>query len=189
MLDITNYILSAMLTFSPLANHRGAIHTNQSNEEKDSYTEARYESISADINDVVDEEDSIFYGVAGKVQTAMLITAISSYESGGFDQKVDDLIKRGDSGRSYCIMQVALRDGETIHNRKDCIRIGLGRIRESFAACKGYQKEWKLAAYASGHCERGHNAASLRFNRAINWMKEHQYFILDNQNPPLFEIM
>jgi hypothetical protein len=188
MLDISSYLLAAMMQWAPIENHR-TYHSKLSFVEQDDYTMRRYESIANDINDVVDEEDSLFYGPAGKAQTAMLVAAISSYESGSFDEQVDKMIKRGDNGHSYCIMQVAIRDGETIHDRKDCIRLGLGRIRESFAACKGYPKDEKLAAFTSGSCSRGHQASRLRFNRAINWMKEHQYFVLDNRNLPAFEIM
>lgn len=186
--ELTNYLLSAMLTFAPVEQHRH-FNPNNSYEDQDASNLARYQSIAEDVETVVYEEEPIFKGPAGNVQTAVLLLAIGSFESGGYRADIDNMTKKGDKGFSKCFLQVWVRQGESLKNRKDCVRLAISRIKESFHSCPFLNKENRLAIYTSGSCDCGRIASRTRFNRAINWMKEHEFFILDNRNPSLFEII
>jgi hypothetical protein len=134
---------------------------------------ARYVSIASDIRDVVYDpaESPLFKGPNGRARTASIVESIMLHES-GFRKDVDYGLGKsgvGDSGTSWCMMQVKLGhmvaghtekriiptpDGgfryttdltqgyggeDLVADRKACIRAGLHIVRRSFGACSGSQ--------------------------------------------------
>lgn len=180
-LNIVQYLLAAMIAWCPPSVHYYQMDQAMSDQDKYDYTYARYESIAQDLSDVVMNEDerSLFDDKDGKLKTAILMLANASFESGEFREDIDNTNATGDHGRAYCLMQIQLRPGETIRDRKDCFRLGLARIRESFKACPGYRQEEKLAVYASGHCNVGLDNSKKKFNRAYSWLKENPFMELE----------
>lgn len=80
--------------------------------------EARYESISKDLAEVVFDpnEVPIFDGDDGRVKTLSVLEGIALFESGGFRKDVDFGLPphgRGDHGRSVCLMQINVGWGRT----------------------------------------------------------------------------
>lgn len=182
MQALITYLLTAMLAWSPLENHRYLLTHMASNADRDSYTEARYESIAKDLADVVDSEPPVFSGATGKAETALVLLSIASYESGDFREDIDTIKGTGDHGKAHCIMQIEypLRAGETLNDRKDCFRIGLSRVRESMKACPKSKVEERLAVYARGKCDDnwGINNSKMKMHRARGWFKSHPFATL-----------
>lgn len=87
-----------------------------------------------------------------------LLLAIASLES-GFRAEVDDGREKGDGGRACTLWQL---QGEGCPVRRDAARIALRKVRQSFAACRGNAPADRLAAYASGSCDRGLEASRNR---------------------------
>lgn len=143
----------------------------------------RYAAIAADLEAVVydPEVKPIFRGPRGRAKTAALIMAVAFHES-GFARDVDfGPCYRGksgdgtrcDSGRAACLMQVHADHGKTpdgwtlqelFEDRKKCFRAGLRLLRSSFGQCRANAYEHRLAAFASGRCDRGltESAALIR---------------------------
>lgn len=154
-MGLVTYLLAAMLFWSPLHDH--IVH------EDPAKRLIRYQSIASDIAEVVMDpnEKPVFQGEWGREKTALLLASIAWHES-GFHEAVDTGIKRGDNGRSVCIMQVMTHTKGTTYNytadyllkdRKNCIRAALLIARHK---CKGgiYKR---LRAYASGSCAKRDN--------------------------------
>ena len=152
-MNLMSYILAAMLSWSPL-------HAHIKHEDPVKRL-ARYQSIASDIAEVANDpnETPAFSGNYAREQTGLLLASIAWHES-GFHENVDTGIKRGDSGRSVCIMQVMSNQYGTLHNytidyllkdRKNCIRAALGIARNS--RCKGGINT-RMRAYASGSCSK-----------------------------------
>lgn len=143
---------------------------------------ARYHSIASDALDVafLEEERPLFGGAewTGRARTALLILSVALKES-GFRKDVDlgkGKMAKGDNGRSVCLMQlnlgtgtVPVKDAEVgswdaaavLGDRKKCFRAALHLMRRSFHSCGG-PLQGRLAAYASGSCDKGQQAS---FNR------------------------
>ncbi len=195
--QLVGYLTAAMLSWSPWHQHETRLETR-----------ARYESIAYDAAAVAIEEtrkdapwaelvvSPNVRGAAADVpaaKTALLMLAISSYESGGFRPDVDSIEATGDCHevvvlpnglrpvgpaiegatkrtvcRSRCLAQIQLRAGESMKDRRDCFRLELARIRESYASCALPLIEG-LAVYASGRCDRGTKASRRRVARAVEW--------------------
>lgn len=134
-------------------------------------------------------EPPLFKGELGRIKTATLLLAIASYES-GFRADVDSGDVRGDSGDSWCLMQVKLpgkwkvvlkgdvygystKEGwsgkDLVEDRKKCFRAALHMARESLRICKN------LSVYTSGKCLRNEPAATFRMRRAMSWMNESPF--------------
>lgn len=114
-----------------------------------------------------------------RMHTALLILSVAYLES-GMRRDVDfgqGKYSRGDGGRSWCMMQINVGSGtvpdpdpvistwtgkDLVSDRTKCFRVGLHRIRRSFAACAANPLKYRLAAYASGSCERGHDESAAR---------------------------
>jgi len=165
----------------------------------------RYNSIVNDIIAVVYNPDTkpLFRGPDGRARTVAVILSVMSHES-GFMKHVDyNLGKygRGDSGRSWCMMQIKVGKGRTmpwniVHNRppkwndpaeevfkgytgeeliqdrKLCISEGLKILRLSFGQCSKLPLEDRLRSYASGNCDDGAAASHNRMNTAMNWFNK-----------------
>lgn len=186
---IVTYLVSAMMVWCPLSAHRYSQSSTMTDEEKDAYTLTRYQAIAQDVAEVAFDADEkpIFKepGVIGRLESALLALAIASYESGEFREDVDTVKGTGDHGRSHCLMQILLRPGEEMKDRKDCFRLGFSRIRESFDSCPGYRTEDKLSVYARGTCDHkwGIRNSRMKMKRAKSWLAEHIFFLpLEEEN-------
>jgi len=144
---------------------------------------ARYESIARDVATVAldEREESLFDGEDGRAETAVLMLSVASYES-SFSKRVDDGIRRGDHGYSYCLMQIrvglgATREGwsgrQLIEDRKLCFRAALHILQASFTACRNLPIDDRLSAYASGHCFPDAEISRSRLGRARAWWESH----------------
>lgn len=135
-----------------------------------------FEEVAHDFAAVaLDEEEApVFDGEHAREKTALLLLSIASYESGGFARDVDLDVRKGDSGRSHCLLQVQLRPGDKLTDRQSCIRLGLARVRESLALCRGVTLQDRLGGYVRGRCIDADPEARLRWNRAHAWWAGHQ---------------
>jgi hypothetical protein len=148
--------------------------------------QARYESIANDVVEVYwdPENPPLFSGPTGRLKTVSVAMSIIYHESQlrrdvdfGLGKKA-----KGDSGKSWCLMQVMTGNGrsgdwnkvkhrfkmwgdkpedivegwtgtELVQDRKKCLTAGYRVMAASFAVChKLPVSEW-LRAYASGNCD------------------------------------
>lgn len=145
----------------------------------------RYVAYAQDAVDVAFDasEVPLFKGMDGRAKTATLLLSIASLE-GYYRADVDNGITRGDSGNSWCLMQVntggervvmkgslygyasrASTQGwsgkDLVQDRQKCFRAALHIARESLQVCGN------LSLYATGKCYRkGEPAGRLRLARA-----------------------
>jgi hypothetical protein len=136
---MSEWILALILTWRP---------TTEPAEER------RYESIAVDMAEAVE-------GIGGDDSLALTVLAVAMHES-GMRAEVDDGRERG-SGRDVCLMQIRTtkRKADALAaDRRECIRLGARYVRGSLASCRALPWEYRLAAYASGSCERGHAASA-----------------------------
>lgn len=141
---------------------------------------ARYTEIASDLAAVTFDESEVplFAGASGRSQTALLLASVAAHES-TFRKDVEDGRARGDSGSSWCFMQLHVGAGKTVDgwtgkelaaDRKKCFRAGLHNARESFRMCNAQPLIEKLGAYASGSC--GKSAESRQMvTRAMAYFK------------------
>jgi hypothetical protein len=174
------YLLAAMVTWSPPGDHDYY--------ERREETLERYASIARDVAEVALDptEAPLFGGPQGRVQTGLLLASVAFYESGGYRRDVDFGIgnkARGDSGRSWCLMQINLGDGMTaerwsgrdlVLDRQKCIRVGLRRMRQSFDMCKGEAFVDRLSGYTTGRCMADDDFSHRRMKRALGWWSQHR---------------
>jgi len=142
-------------------------------------------------------------GQQARIRMATIILSLMLHES-GFRKDVDFGIgkhARGDDGRSWCLMQINLGNGQTlrwnkvhhrfmrdgdpvdeeaprwfghelVEDRTKCIRTGLRTIVGT--ACRHLPVlEW-LRAYASGSCDSGSEASRRRMTLAVSWFNMHR---------------
>lgn len=130
--------------------------------------EVRIWDITQDISIVtLDERPDNPWPLAVKVATW------AASESIGFNRNVDMGTRRGDSGRSWCIMQIHVVNNITqqgwtgpdlIKERTRCIRAGIDVMNWSQKVCKNSPENLQLAAYASGRCDWAHTLTLNRWN-------------------------
>jgi hypothetical protein len=175
MESLVSYFVVAMLAWVPL-------HAHLPLESRD-HALARYESIARDVASVVLDENEapLFEGPDGRTETALLMLAVASFES-SFSKRVDEGLRRGDHGQSYCLMQMHIGDGATregwngrqlIEDRKLCFRAALHILQASFSACRNLPVGDRLSAYASGHCFADAAISRSRVGRARSWWEAH----------------
>src|SRR5215467_1634672 len=106
MESLVSYLVAAMLAWVPAYSHAPS--------EAPERVVERYESIVRDLASVVlDESESpLFNGSDGRTETALLMLSVASFES-SFSKRVDDGVRRGDRGLSYCLMQIHVGNGQT----------------------------------------------------------------------------
>jgi hypothetical protein len=179
---LLTYILAAMIAWCPPLNHRYSQSYKMTAEEKDTHTLQRYHDIASDIAAVTMEEEPLFKGDLGRVKSALITASIASYESGQFREDVDNVKGTGDHGQSHCIMQILMRPGEIMEDRKDCFRLGFYRIRESFRSCPQSRLEDKLAVYASGNCTQGAANSRMKMYRAKHWLDTHPFVMPESEH-------
>lgn len=147
----------------------------------------RYHEIAEAIYEVAHESEPLFGGSSGRLRTAALLLAVAHYES-GFRRDIDlglarrKLSKYGwnDYGRSWCMLQLNLGkrgndSAETtpqgwtgrqlLDDRTKCFSAGLEAMRRSMTACSQNAPSHRLAAYASGSCDKGMRASKLRIDK------------------------
>jgi hypothetical protein len=174
MPDVVTYLVAAMTTWVPLHAHA----------EPKEETATRYDSIAHDaITVAYDESEApLFPGPNGRAQTALLMLSVASLES-SYKRTVDDGTRKGDHGRSVCLMQIRVGDGVTgdgwssfdlVTDRTKCFRAGLHILRGSFAACHRLPLTDRMSAYATGHCAEGEEKGRLRVVRALDWWGTHE---------------
>jgi len=137
--------------------------------------------IASAVGDIVavafdSSEQPVFAGASGRVRTAALLASIASFESGGFDPKVDSGERKGDGGKSYCMMQInlgtrrivlapkgyrysyseGLTGADLLADRRACVRAALHVAQASYASCGN------LSGYTSGKCSPAEPAAVAR---------------------------
>jgi len=166
----------------------------------------RYESIAQDVFDVVYDKSNppLFKGNDGRAKTAAVVLSVMWFES-QFRKDVDFGVgdrSRGDSGRSWCLMQIQTGSGRTwawnaaknrfaeprdpaedvergwtgaelTADRKKCILAGLRIARMSFNACAGLPVADRLRVYASGSCNKGARESEHRVGLAMRWVKRN----------------
>lgn len=131
-------------------------------------TATAYEQIAQDAARVAYDpaEEPLFAGETGRAKSALLLLAIASLET-SYDPDVDSGKVRGDSGDSWCLMQVHLPNNSTVRlsgdsfayggagawtgsdlvaDRTRCFRIALRMVRASLRACHD------LRMYVAGRC-------------------------------------
>jgi hypothetical protein len=173
---LAKYVLAFMLAKYPVANHLFLGVTNE-------YTMSRYEAIAADIADVAldPDEPPVFRSASvtelrardldGRVKTAVLMASIARFESGGYREDVDTLVKLGDNGHGKCLLQLHLWPGEVVTDRPSCLRAGLRHIRASYKQCHD------LSGYTVGKCVEHEEQAERRSGMAADWVKEHAFIV------------
>lgn len=150
---------------------------------------ARYAVIASDLASVVSAEEPLFSGPLARERTAALMVSIAGYES-GFHLDVDEGRRRGDGGRSWCLMQIQIGNGpihwgsgemahwrgkDLVTDRTKCFRAALAALRLSFAACPWLKAEGRIATYTSGRCVADEPRARSR------WLGAERLFAA---NPP-----
>ena len=175
MESLVSYLVAAMLAWVPLHAHAPLESSEQ--------VAQRYAVIARDAATVAldDHEASLFDGPVGRAETALLMLSVASYES-SFSAKVDDGTRRGDHGRSFCLMQIRIGQGEThegwsgpqlIADRKRCFRAALHILQTSFAVCRRLRVDDRLSAYATGRCIANAAISRSRVGRARAWWESH----------------
>jgi hypothetical protein len=175
MESLVSYLVAAMLAWVPAYAHAPLESSEQVLE--------RYESIARDLANVaLDESESpLFTGADARTETALLMLSVASFES-SFSKRVDDGIRRGDRGYSYCLMQIHVGHGQTregwtgqqlIDDRKLCFRAALHILQLSFSVCRALPVDDRLSAYASGHCFSEARVSRSRVGRARAWWESH----------------
>jgi hypothetical protein len=181
VMSIVVWLVSAMIGWVPLTDHRG-------NGDTQAQTEQRYEDIALDALKVAFDENEkpIFSGEFGRTRTALLMLAISRWES-NYAKRIDSGdCRKGecDNGMAMCIMQVHAEGGglvlegdtykfanskskvwrdehsdqiidlKALKDRKNCFRAALHKIRESFMACSWMSVEDRLGIYTGEGCKK-----------------------------------
>jgi hypothetical protein len=149
-------------------------------------TVARYQAIAVDAVAVAYDPDTppLFTGPGGRARTVALLLSVAFHES-SFRKDVDLGVgphARGDSGLSWCLMQIQVADGRTIEgfagpdlvrDRKLCFTTGLAALRRSLLACRANPMAERLSAYTSGSCSRGAEQSRRRIESAMTWLSRH----------------
>jgi hypothetical protein len=175
MESIVSYLLAAMIAWVPLQAHAPVESTDD--------VRSRYESIARDAVSVAFDESEapLLDGEDGRLRTALLMLSVASYES--FYQKmVDEGLRRGDNGRSVCLMQIRVGEGKTregwrradlLRDRTLCFRAGLHILHASFDMCRRLPVADRMSAYATGHCFANAQVSRSRVARARAWWTSH----------------
>ena len=158
--QLANYLVIAMLAWCPAKTHAFTGETP-------GQTENRYEGIATSIAAVAldEQETPLFGGREGRAKTALLLASIASFETGGFNKKIDTDAATGDSGTAHCNMQLH----QSTQGSLDCYRKSLVWLHSSFKDCEHLPLLWRMSEYASGVCAQGHVASEHRMKRAMSY--------------------
>jgi hypothetical protein len=150
--------------------------------------EARYRAIAQAIAEVSldPKEEPLYTGERAREKTAALMLAVSYHES-HWRRDVDLGIgpkARGGGGRYHCLMQIGVPKGKTpegwtpkqlVQSRERCFRRGLHILQRGRRHCRGRGAHAFLNHYASGYCDRGRKAVSLRVRTLDRWLRERPF--------------
>ncbi|HEU4407112.1 MAG TPA: transglycosylase SLT domain-containing protein [Polyangiaceae bacterium] len=123
---------------------------------------ASYPAPARAIAEAAERSEPLFPGPDGRARTAALLVAVAYHES-RFDPKAV-----GDGGRSFGLFQLQ-RGGASNFTPAVAARRSLAFLRSSMNSCRDRAEDERLAAYASGRCDRGLEAsrARMRLGRAL----------------------
>jgi len=177
----TAWVFAVLMAISPYR-EKSLTYARYAHEPEDEQ-KARYSSIAKDLAEVVQEEEPLFKGKNGRVQTAALVMSMAFFES-GLKKEVDfgtGKWGRGDFGRSWCLMQINLGKGQVswgttemktwsgqdlVNDRKKCFKVGITALRLSLGACQGKAGGDKLSSYTTGTCRDNEPTGRSRWNYA-----------------------
>jgi hypothetical protein len=167
MITLAPYLYATALAWSPLSAHD---YTRVDR----AVTDARYHSIAEDLERVVldPREAPLFDGPTARAQTAVLMLAIASFESGGFRADVDRQDEAsGDGGAAWCLAQLHLPYAKGLTDRASCFRGMLHALHDSWDMCAtdGWDPAYHITGYTVGHCEANEPEALHRAGRAMKW--------------------
>lgn len=139
------FVLTLITSVSPLSQKWSYPEAKETEVDR----QARYESISKDVLAVVYDtnEAPLFKGPNGRAETAEVILAIASNES-GFRKDVDLNLgdySRGDGGKSWCMMQVQLGKPTKGKTRQRILLLPNGNYDWTTDPTKGYGGEDLIA--------------------------------------------
>lgn len=173
MSPFASWLFALLMTFAPPDRFAPVQTWNDGAHETVEERTERYRAIATDLEAVIDEDPEAlaFAGPSARQLTAALVLGVAFHESEAFAPDVDrGPCNRGrngtrcDSGRAACLMQVhatfagKTREGwtlEDLRDRRKCFRAGLNGLRSSLGLCRKNRENERLAAYASGSCDRG----------------------------------
>ena len=110
----------------------------------------RYDATATDLAEVLSTEKPLFKGPKGLLQTAALVASVIIHES-TLRKAVDTGQVLGDGGKSWCLMQVNVGEGQVlvgneelrswygkdlVADRKKCFRAGLAVLRARMYLCR-----------------------------------------------------
>lgn len=198
--SIHQWVLNRMLSWNP----PGRSLIRDAKESADD-GKRRYEEIANTLVSVAydPKEQPIFSGKYGRARTLALMLSVAYFES-GFRKDVDlgvGSLARGDSGKSWCMMQIMLgnpgasgntktrislngesykltsdpNDGwggnELVSDREKCFRVGINLLRKSFRSCPQLPIEDRLSVYGAGQCILNMQPSRVRVKKAQDWLK------------------
>lgn len=152
---------------------------------------ARYESIATDMAEVIEKSKPIFNGKDAELRTAALLSSIAFYES-GLRKDVDEGNARGDSGRSWCLMQINIGNGhvlvgdaemkswtgkDLVTDRKKCFAAAIEVVRASMKQCSHLKDGSVLGGYTTGKCIANEKTATSRWNLSQQLIKKYPYIV------------
>lgn len=118
----------------------------------------------------------MFAGTEGRARTALVMLAITRYESGGWRADIDRQDRpTGDGGKAWCLAQLHAPFAEGLTDRKSCFRGELAALRESRRMCPGGTFVDGLSGYTVGTCVTAEKHARLRFELATSWWARHPF--------------
>jgi hypothetical protein len=166
-MSLSLFLYAAMVAWSPLGAH---IYY-----EKPEATEARYHRFADEVVAAVEEDEPLFAGPDGRAKTALYLTSIASFETGGFVARVIDCRVGGDGSRSWGPFQSQTEKETACGSVAGAVHVALAQIRTSFKMCAALPEEDRLAAYASGSCDKGLRESRNRSRRARWWWDHHPF--------------
>ena len=159
---LANWLLEIMIQISPPR----VIHTIY-REESEEQIKVRYAEIAKSISHAIETDGALFREDTSGKRTAALILSIMKHES-GLLKSVQIGKRRGDGGRSWCLMQVNIGNGPVYFGTPEmnkwygkdlvtdigkCVKVGLHALRTSVNTCsKNYKGFQTITAYTAGRC-------------------------------------
>jgi hypothetical protein len=156
--DLTIALVSAMLAWTPPTEHAW---TGESGLD----TIARYHHI-ARVSAEAALDEAPLPGLTGP-QSAALLVAVGSMESGGWAKDVQDCTRGGDGGKSWTVFGLWGSRAGVCDDLKVAAHVAISRLRDSMETCRG-PAELSLTRYASGHCGQGRRESRNRWRRGLS---------------------
>lgn len=170
IITLAFYLFNAMTSWVPESQH--------SYYEKEAVTDARYMDIALAIAEVAldPNQEPLFDGDEGRVQTALVLASIASHES-KFVSNIVNCQKSGDHGLAWGAFQTHSNKARTCASLVDATTIALAMARNSLNHCQTMALPDRLSIYTNGQC-RSSSASRARVNRAL-------YYFAKNKPEPI----